>query len=230
MIREYKFPVTKFLLRRSYSSAIRASTGLPSRKKSVTFVGLGEHDLIMDTQNLHQSQYGWPSTDPLTLKAINERNRQFWLEQNALREERMADSAIFGIAERGMRSEVARCVAIRAQKTLEQALADADDAKQLFQRDFSRRGGEKDKSNALQQLIVEIARENSDITQNELFQKLRSQEGEGIIFSIDGNCSVLAGDGRKIHFYNHQGLPKKASVDGLKDRLFRAKKIIRANR
>lgn len=142
----------------------------------------------------------------------------------------MSNEALYGIAKHYMYSETIRGVPIGAQTTLEQALADAEHSKQLVQRDFSRKGGKAPKSDALQDQILRRARRNPRITQEQLKEWLNSEVGEGVISTIDGESDVLAGDTRKIHFTDTDGREKTASLSGLKDRLCRAKKCIRAER
>ena len=155
----------------------------------------------------------------VTPQEINERNREFWSEQFKLMNQRISDAAIYRIATNDMRSEADRLVPIKSQKTIEQALTDAEYTKRCCQSDFSRKGGGSRKCDALQELIVKIVSKDPDITQNRLFHNLRHEEGEGTVFSIDGKSSVLAGDGRKIHFYDHDGKLKEASVASTHSRM-----------
>ena len=63
---------------------------------------------------------------PLTTQMVNQQNRQFWLEQSELRDKRMSDEVVFRIATNDMCSETARWIPIKVRKSLEQALADAE--------------------------------------------------------------------------------------------------------
>lgn len=69
----------------------------------------------------------------------------------------MSKDAVIEIATKDMRSETARCVPV---KSLEQALADAEDAQRLARGAFSRGGGRTGKRDVLQRLIIEIVRKN----------------------------------------------------------------------
>jgi len=144
--------------------------------------------------------------------------------------QRISDEAVLAIAISYVSSEVERQLPLGWRRSFEKALADAGNAQKLALSDFSRGGGRKRKSDTLQELIVRIVCEAPDISEKELYQKLRGAEGEGVVFSIDDDSLVLKGDRGMIHFEDHDGEKKAASVDGLKDRLSRAKKIIRANR
>jgi hypothetical protein len=137
---------------------------------------------------------------------------------------RLANEAIFEIAMNDLRSESIRSVPIRVQKTLEQAFADAENAKRLFQSAFSRKGGRTRRTDALQGLILEFVRQNPKIAEKELLIKLKTQVGEGTISSIDFECDSLADEVGKIHFMDIDEKPKTGSLNGLKDRLGRAKK------
>jgi hypothetical protein len=142
----------------------------------------------------------------------------------------MADRVLFDTATRRMDSEADRSVSIRARKSLEQTLADVENDRRIFHNEFSRKGGRARKSDALQRVIEEIVRENPIITQNELLHTLGRKEGDGVVISIDSESAVLDGDRRNIRFHDHEGRLKTASVGGLKDRLSRAKRKIRAKR
>jgi hypothetical protein len=167
---------------------------------------------------------------PLTLKTINDWNRRFWKAESKLRHKRMSDEAIYDNAQTDMRSETLREVPIKSQKTFEQALADAERVRNNLQSALSRKGGKAAKGDALNRLITKIVRRKLKMNNRQLLFALKKESGQGTIVSIDGESDVLTGDVRQIHFEDDKGTPKTASVAGLKDRLFRAKKKIRANR
>jgi|CZKC01.1.fsa_nt_gi hypothetical protein len=138
--------------------------------------------------------------------------------------QRISNEAILAIAVNNVQSDYERMIPLAWQISFAQALARADEAVRLARRDFSRRGGKTRRSDALQKLIEEIVRANPNITERELFHKLNQHAGEGVIESVDSESAMQAGDRRNIHFYDHDERLKTASVDGLKDRLSRAKK------
>jgi hypothetical protein len=162
----------------------------------------------------------------LTPRMINERNRRFWRVHLKLRDERMSDNILLVIAIREMRSEIDREVSARSQKTLEQALADAEETKHTVQSNFSRKGGTTAKCDALQSLIREIVLKYPKITTRQLFHELKGARWAGTIVSIDEEDDVLADEARMIHFVNDKGRQKTSPLSGLKDRLFRARKKI----
>jgi len=165
-------------------------------------------------------------TTLLTTEGLNEQNRRFWQTQSDLLDKRMSDELLFNVATMDMRSETLRQVPIYSQKTLEQALADAERLRNAFQSDFSRKGGSAPRCDALQSLIEAIVVENPKITQGQLMRELRRDRAVGIVTSIDEKSDALADGAKEIHFVDEDGTPKAASVSGLKDRLSRAKRKI----
>ena len=167
------------------------------------------------------------SDRPKTLAQINQRNRQFWAKESELMQRRIADKTLFNLAETERQSEVLRQVPVKSQKSTAQALADAETARKIIQSSFSRKGGTAAKSDALQELILEVVLEYPKITVVKLLRELTKRLGDGIVDRIEEKCETVAGEGRRIHFFQgHDGAQKTASVSGLKDRLSRAKKKI----
>lgn len=167
-----------------------------------------------------------PGNNRAALRNINRQNRKFWAKQNKLRDMRMSDEAIFEIATNDMRSETARWIPVKSQKSFEGALADAALAKRIVHTDFSRKGRKARKADALQTLILKFVREDLKITCQQLFYKLRSERGPGIAVSIDRESDFPPGHILRIHFVDRYGTPRTAPVRGLKDRLSRARKKI----
>jgi hypothetical protein len=159
---------------------------------------------------------------PNAFRDLNDQNRRFWVKQSQLRNERIANEAILEITTNDMRSETSRSVPIKAQKSLEQALADAENSKKCFQSQFSRKGGKARKGDALRDLIDEIVLHEPEIRAHQLLRALKGERGLGRV-SIDGGSDYLSNDRRDIHFNDYKGTPKAAPVSGLKDRLSRAK-------
>jgi hypothetical protein len=160
-------------------------------------------------------------TTQLTLREINQRNREYWGQQNSLRAARMADRVIFQTATRDLTSEEVRQIPVYYRKTLEKALEDAagakercdEQAKGQFQTEFSRKGGRAQKFDPLQQFILEKVRSNLNMTEPMLLDCLRENHD----FDIDGE---------EISFGKANGATKSVAVSALKDRLHRAKKKI----
>ena len=159
----------------------------------------------------------------LTPAMLNERNARIWAEQKILLEQRISDPVLYDLAKRDMDFEAARGVPIKQQKTIEQALADAAHARSTVRAELSRKGGMAPKSDALQELILEIVRTDPNISEKELLAMLEGEAGAGVVTSIDEPFESLGGDTPCIHFVEDDGRSKTASVPGLKDRLSRAK-------
>jgi len=89
-------------------------------------------------------------------------------------------------------------------------------------------GGKAKKPNALQGVIEEIVREDPNITEPQLPEKLAGDAGAGVVEKIDKPSDrVLECDPLYIHYFDEDGRPRTAPLGGLKDRLFRAKRKIR---
>ena len=174
-------------------------------------------------------------TQPLALAQINERNRQFWKEQNNLRDTRISDTAIFRTAMHDLESEQLRQIPVYFRESLEKPLEDSARAKQRcdeqskgqFQTEFSRKGGKAPKTDALQRWIRDIVRAEPNMNTRQLLFKIRSlaKSGDSIFNQVDRKSDGSVGQHELIHF-GDGGEDKTAPVSGLKDRLFRAKKKI----
>jgi len=200
------------------------------QEKTVAIFWRTVRPLDMANQNSEPSDKICPGNDPVALQRLNERNRQFWIEQSKLLDERISNETLYKTATDDMNSEILRCVPVKSRKSLEQALADAETTMRFFQSAFSQKGGRTRKNDALQDLILELVGEDQDMTESELLDKLKGEAGAGVVTSIDEPSALLAGDIQCIHFVNDDGRPKRASVYGLKDRLSRAKTKIKNSR
>jgi len=179
--------------------------------------------LLMATQYSEQSHMICSRNGPVTPRTINEQNRQFWSEQSKLMERRMSDGTISEIATTDVRLENERRLPLAWQKSFEQALAQAEITKGILHKNLSRMGRKARKGDPLQNLILSFVRENPDITERQLFHKLRSEHSAGIVTSIDRQFDLPPGHIAMIHFVVRSGVEKTAPLRGLKDRLFRAK-------
>jgi hypothetical protein len=180
------------------------------------------------TNELSERPYRiYPSNDPAGLRKINEQNKEFWSNQSELTVQRMSDPTLYALAMHDMRSEAIR-VSIREQKSLDQALADAEQARDSLwknpaaaererRRSLSLKGGRAFKTDALQVLIDTCVRKAPNMSQRELWHQLRKPLGLGVIKAIDN---------QKIEFLDRDGKLKTSPVSGLKDRLSRAKSRI----
>ena len=165
------------------------------------------------------------------LVEFNRRNIEFWAHQKILMGRRMADRAILETAVESVESEAKRQVAIRSQKSFEEALQDAERAKQRFIRQQARSGGKAAKADSLQKIIIDIVRRNPEIAFAQLLLELRKQQGDGIIDEIVGTriyfrqagTATTSGAGEVIGM---KVISDSAPISGLKHRLTRARKKV----
>ena len=154
-------------------------------------------------------------------REINEHYGRFWEEQNALRDERIADEAIRETAFSRLSSEQERGIPAYYQTPIEQLLADAARDKQRFLSHQARKGGRAKKSDALQQAIESLVRLYPDLTEAKLKAMLTRYRFPGLIDDVDEDTIwFVRPDGSK------DGRLKGAPISGLKDRLSRAKKAL----
>ena len=167
-----------------------------------------------------------------TIRDFNEAARRFWEKESALMERRMGDETIREIALEKLADDYRRLVPIYNQKSLEKALEEAEAeierhvkiAKKRVLSEQGRKGGTAKKADVLQDLIVQLVRKNPQISCAQLLEKLEAPYGPPIIEIADGKIFFQTSD-------NPDDAPmKKATISGLKDRLSRAKKVIRENR
>jgi hypothetical protein len=161
------------------------------------------------------------------LKKINQRNRQFWLEQSALLDRRMQDEGLYKIAMDTLSREESRMIPVKNRESLEEALAHAEYLKTIFQSTFSGKGGKAAKTDALQRLIIEIVRTQPDINTHRLLRKIwkMAEDGHEVVRDVVQNSDLLPDQAEMIHFRDNER-DKTSPVSGLKDRLCRAKKKI----
>jgi hypothetical protein len=154
-----------------------------------------------------------------TAAKINERNREYWRVEQAETDRLLSDAVVVGQAVGDLESEARRGVPVYHQKTLEVALRDAEQRKKDVQQQQARRGGTVKKTDALQALIIELVRKAPSLTGSALLERLRTMQGGGVVDDIaDGTIS----------FHGRDGRIKDAPISGLKDRLSRARKILRS--
>jgi len=171
-----------------------------------------------------------------TLREVNERNRQFWLEKSEDIEKWMSDEAVLSSAINHLEAQELLRKPLGFQDSFEKALADADERihgedrrfKQ-FRTDLARKGGAAIKTDALQQLILGIVRKNGNITTPQLLEWLGNHKEGTVIFEIDDESGLVEGEVRKIRFTD-RGKDTSAPISGLKDRLWRAKRKLKAEK
>ena len=106
------------------------------------------------------------------IEQLNQRNLQFWLEQSGLLETRICNETLLEIATKDMHSDAVRGFPLKLHKTIEKALEDAEGTARTVQSAFSRKGGRAPKSDALQDLILQIAIADPRVTAGRLLQLL----------------------------------------------------------
>jgi hypothetical protein len=153
----------------------------------------------------------------MKIEEINQMNAEFWAAQKVLLRERMADEAIRQTAFEAIATETVKGLPLFYQKSIYEALADADRARKRFMSQHARRGGLAGKTDVLQDLIEQIVRRNPAITVRALEARLSEHQGiEPIQDFSDGTIS----------FTNRGDRTKYAALSGLKDRLSRAKRKV----
>ena len=172
----------------------------------------------------------------LTLEEINAHNRTFWAEQSLLREERLKDPLLAEVLDHELRSYVIRRVPAQHQVSVERILERAKEIKKLVLastersirqdalKDQARKAGKCKGSDALQQLIVALVKKSPNITTARLLEKLEAELWPAAVVE-----EVQEG---KILFRDRIGsreFSKSAPISGLKDRLSRAKKLLRSH-
>jgi hypothetical protein len=145
---------------------------------------------------------------------LNRRNRQFWEVQRARIETAMSDEAVVETALSAMISELERRIPAYCQITFEAALEHAERSKHWILSEQSRKGGKAKKPDALQELILDIARHAPSITALQLLERIKDRSGIAPLEDVDEQV---------IYFTGHDGRSKEARISGLKDRLSRAK-------
>jgi hypothetical protein len=171
------------------------------------------------------------------LVEFNRRNHEFWVREGALMERRMADPAVLETAVETIAYETTRHVPIQNQMSFEKALEHAENAKRRFIRELARTGGKAEKTDSLQELIIEIVRSDPGISLRQLLEALRRHERGSIIDEIDvthihyrtclnGKKAAVSGDSEQSETRRKKERPASAPISGLKHRLTRARKTI----
>ncbi|MGH9614978.1 MAG: hypothetical protein ACRD4P_18085 [Bryobacteraceae bacterium] len=164
------------------------------------------------------------------LRKMNERNHDFWSKQAQLTAERMTDETLLRFAIDAVSLESMRGVPVYSQQSIDQILNDLVSFKESIHKAFSEKGGRVSKTDALQRAILKIASRNPKITLEQLHVALMEKCWAKLNIEIDKDEDVLAGEDKQIHFDDINGKGKTASLPGLKDRLYRAKKALAPSR
>jgi hypothetical protein len=152
---------------------------------------------------------------------LNRLNAKFWQRETSEAERRSADPDLLPLALADLASDDRRLVPLSRQKSLEQALMDAEallDSPILVrrgQRRLSLLGGKAKKPDALQCLIIKIVSGQPQITEKKLLHELKmAGDVRDVVEDIEDGTIYFVDGGRS----------KSAPISGLKDRLSRAKK------
>jgi hypothetical protein len=154
-----------------------------------------------------------------TLEEINQLNSKFWEAEQDRMNIRMADEAVRDTAFENIAAELQQRVSVQLQTSLYRALGRAEELRQRFIGQHSRKGGHARKADTLQELIEQFVRDNPAITRPQLLEKVRAHQDIEPIHEIDEGV---------IFFSTHDGRTKQTPVVGLKDRLRRAKQKLRS--
>ena len=101
-------------------------------------------------------------------------------------------------------------------------MVDTEYEKQRFLSQQGRNGGQVKKSDALQQAISDLVRRDPNVTASELENMLTKERFPLIVDLEDGKIYFTQPDG------STDGRLKVTPISGLKDRLSRAKKILKS--
>ena len=145
----------------------------------------------MTPEQNHQGGAEIIATTNPAFEEFNRKTQEFWEEQKALMDQRMADRDILEIAIATVAFEAMRCVPVQSQMSFEKALQDAAEAKQRILRQQARSGGKAAKTDPLQESIVAIVRQNPGISARALLSDLKYRQGDEIIEQIDENSYSL---------------------------------------
>jgi hypothetical protein len=157
-----------------------------------------------------------------TISEINELNRRYWEEQIPLSNRRIADEAIRETALARLFGEQAR-IPVYSQAPLEKLLADAERDGKRFLSQQGRKGGRSKKSDALQQVILDLVRSHPDITEGKLKDTLIRERFPDLIEDVDEETIWFEQPDR-----SGRRRLKQAVISGLKHRLSRARKALKS--
>jgi hypothetical protein len=182
-------------------------------------------ELNMVTQTVEKLAPKTPEELRKTVEEVNAANRVFWDRQPAVMDRRLADPAVVETAAATILSEVDR-VPVRDQIPFEVALERAERTREVFRagllRETAQRAGRAKKTDALQEVILEIVRRGPTITTKAVLDRLRARQAPGA--TIDEITET------QISFARPKGTVGEAPISGLKDRVSRAKREMRQRR
>jgi dsDNA-specific endonuclease/ATPase MutS2 len=150
-----------------------------------------------------------------TLEGLNELHREFWDDINTRFQLTIATYP--GILQEALADLEAnsRRYSFRQMGTLEEAVFDVEQKRDLHLREFSRRGVEARKTDDLSRLIEDLVKKRPSLSCSELLIELKELQPIPPVADINEHDIVLS-DGKTI------------PLTALKDRLFRAKKKVKS--
>jgi hypothetical protein len=164
----------------------------------------------------------------VTPAELNKINAVFWEAESTKFQERMNNPVLREGAWARVKSEMRRLVTTRSLISFEEAIAQEGQTthkveRQIKQRivsDFGRRGGSVEKVDALQSLILSVVKKRPSIGVSELLDRIRDAAGPG--------RPIVDVDEDSISFVGAKDRLREATIVGLKDRLWRAKKKLKS--
>ncbi len=164
------------------------------------------------------------------LVAFSQNNKTFWDRQKVLMDLRMADRAILETAIEAIAFEAKRGISVARQMSFEKALEDAENAKRRFIQQQARSGGKAPKADPLRRIIIEVVRQDPEISLKQLLSELRLRAGDGIIEEVDETSICFKYPGtmvlRQGETIEKKAISKSVAISDLKHRLTRARKKI----
>jgi hypothetical protein len=160
----------------------------------------------------------------LTLQQLNQKNHDFWAKQTELTTKRMSHRIVLEFAVDEMNAEHALKPPFDSRRSLDQFINNFWNFKEALHKDFSQRGGQAPKTDALQVAINEIVSHDPAISVQKLLREFKAERWAALNIEIDTDNDVAAGEAKRIHFDDTDGNENSASLSGLKHRLYRAQK------
>jgi hypothetical protein len=166
---------------------------------------------------------------PRSAAELNSLNALVWSQRSEWFEAKLNDEDLCLIAYDDLASEWNEKLSFHDRLSFEGALARAEAKIVSVRRAIGRRGGKAERTDPLQNVILEAVREQPTIQYSELLNLLRKlpAKGHAVVCQVDQKSSLLVDQKEQIHFMDG-GRIATAPVSGLKDRLSRARKKIRS--
>jgi hypothetical protein len=155
------------------------------------------------------------------LKKINERNAAFYSRLRKTEEQLSEEVRQFVFNQ--LKLEVAKGIPLYSRSSFYGVISDLEKASAVARIESARVAGKSKKTDRLQEVILQIVQDSSQITVSKLLAKLTGMQGQGVIEDVDD----LSDSNPMISFKGSREEGCSAPISGLKDRLTRARKIIK---